>query len=338
MSAEDSSTPAPAGASEEDQRRARAWFRHLRTERGRSRNTLDNYSRDIDRYLHWLASCSLDMTSVSTGDVEDFIMDLRKGHPVTGGAPLAQSTVARILSAVRGLHRFTAANSGLPDVVADIPLAPGRRDLPKALTVDQVVALIEACPDGPAAGPLQLRDRAVVELLYSTGARISEICDLDLDDLDVRTDVCNHVRGDGADQLAATLLVRGKGDKERVLPVGDPALQAVDAYLRRARPDLAVRSRTGVDASALFLTARGGRLTRQSGHKIITTAAQRAGLPEVSPHSLRHSFATHLLTGGADVRVVQELLGHSSVSTTQIYTKVSPDLLRESWAESHPRA
>ncbi|HIW90263.1 MAG TPA: tyrosine recombinase [Candidatus Corynebacterium avicola] len=319
-------------SAEEDRKRARAWFRHLRSERGRSHNTLENYSRDIDRYLEWLASRSLDMTTVSTGDVEDFIMDLRRGHPVTGGAALAQSTVARVLSAVRGLHRFTAADSGLPDVVADVPLAPGRRDLPKALTVDQVVALIEACPDGPAAGALQLRDRAVVELLYSTGARISEICDLDLDDLDVRTD-----SGDGGNR-AATLLVRGKGDKERVLPVGDPALQAVDAYLRRARPDLAARSRTGADASALFLTARGGRLSRQSGHKIITTAAEKAGIPDVSPHSLRHSFATHLLTGGADVRVVQELLGHSSVSTTQIYTKVTPDLLRESWAESHPRA
>lgn len=318
-----------AEVSEADRRRARAWFRHLRSERGRSRNTLENYSRDIDRYLDWLASRSLDMATVTTGDVEDFIMDLRRGHQVTGGAALAQSTVARVLSAVRGLHRFTAADSGLPDVVADVPLAPGRRDLPKALTIDQVVALIEACPDGPAAGPLQLRDRAVVELLYSTGARISEVCDLDLDDLDVRTD-----RGD----RAATLLVRGKGDKERVLPVGDPALKAVDAYLRRARPDLAARSRSGADASALFLTSRGGRLSRQSGHKIITTAAEKAGIPDVSPHSLRHSFATHLLTGGADVRVVQELLGHSSVSTTQIYTKVTPDLLRESWAESHPRA
>jgi integrase/recombinase XerD len=326
MSADTDTAPEPATG---DQARVRAWLRHLRTERGRSRNTLDNYTRDVDRYLTWLAGESLDMTTVTTSDIERFVMALRQGHAVTGGKPLAQSSVARVLSAVRGLHRFTAANSGLPDVVADVPIAPGRRDLPKALTIDQVEALIEACPDGPAAGPLQLRDRAVVELLYSTGARISELTDLDLDDLDVRSD---------SPHIAANLRVRGKGDKERVLPVGDPALRALDAYLHRARPALASRSRTGREAAALFLNARGARLTRQSGHKIITQAAERAGLDDISPHSLRHSFATHLLTGGADVRVVQELLGHSSVSTTQIYTKVTPDLLRESWAESHPRA
>lgn len=306
-----------------DQRRARAWLRHLRSERGRSANTLDNYRRDIERYLDWLNAAGRDMTTVGTQDIEAFIVDLRRGCEVTGGRAMAQSSVARILSAVRGLHKFTAAESGLPDVVAEVPLSPGRRDLPKALTVDQVVRLIEACPDGDGAGAVQLRDRALVELLYSTGARISEVTDLDLDDVD---------------RNSGTLRVRGKGNKERILPVGGPALSALQAYLVRARPDLARRSRTGSAASALFLTARGGRLTRQSGYKTISTAAERAGVGEVSPHSLRHSFATHLLTGGADVRVVQELLGHSSVSTTQIYTKVTPDLLRESWAESHPRA
>lgn len=310
-------------AADADRRRVRAWMRHLRTERGRSANTLDNYGRDIDRYLGWLADGGLDMTTVTTGDIERFIVDLRTGCAATGGRALAQSSVARVLSAVRGLHRFTAAESGLPDVVAEVPLAPGRRDLPKALTTDQVLRLIEACPEGEAAGPLNLRDRALVELLYSTGARISEATALDLDDVD---------RNDGL------VRVRGKGGKDRILPVGGPALSALDAYLTRARPQLAQRSRHGADAAALLLTARGVRLTRQSGYKIISGAAERAGLGEISPHSLRHSFATHLLTGGADVRVVQELLGHSSVSTTQIYTKVTPDLLRESWAESHPRA
>lgn len=298
-------------------------MRHLRSERGLSANTLENYRRDVDRYLDWLAGKGRDMTTVTTVDIERFIVDLRRGCPATGGRALAQSSVARILSAVRGLHRFTAAETGLPDVVAEVPLAPGHRDLPKALTVDQVLRLIDACPAGDGAGPLQLRDRAVLELLYSTGARISEATGLDLDDID---------RNNG------TLRVRGKGSKERVLPVGGPALDALDAYLVRARPGLARRSRTGADTAALFLTARGGRLTRQSGYKIVSTAAERAGIGEISPHSLRHSFATHLLTGGADVRVVQELLGHSSVATTQIYTKVTPDLLRESWAESHPRA
>lgn len=306
-----------------DQGRVRAWLRHLRSERGRSANTLENYRRDCDRYLQWLASRQLSMETVGTGDVEQFIIELRQGCEVTGGRPLAQSSVARILSAVRGLHRFVSGESGLPDVVADIPLSPGRRDLPKALTTGQVVRLIEACPDGDGAGPLHVRDRALVELLYSTGARISEVVTLDVDDID---------RNNG------TLRVRGKGGKERVVPVGGPALTALQAYLVRARPVLVQRSRTGAGSPALFLTARGGRMARQSGYKTIATAAERAGIGEVSPHSLRHSFATHLLTGGADVRVVQELLGHSSVSTTQIYTKVSSDLLRESWAESHPRA
>ncbi|MGO1950335.1 MAG: site-specific tyrosine recombinase XerD [Mycobacteriaceae bacterium] len=313
----------PAEPADADERRVRAWLRHLRTERGRSRNTIDNYTRDIHRYLEWLAGESLDMTTVTATDIERFVVEMRQGHAVTGGLPLAQSTVARVLSSVRGLHRFTAAESGLPDVVADVPLSPGRRDLPKALTIDQVTALLEACPDGGGAGPLQLRDRALVELLYSTGARISEVTELDLDDID-RTN--------------AMVRVRGKGSKERVLPVGTPALHSLDAYLSRARPSLAERSRGGRDTAALFLTNRGGRLSRQNGYRIISSAAERAGLGEISPHSLRHSFATHLLTGGADVRVVQELLGHSSVSTTQIYTKVTPDLLRESWAESHPRA
>ncbi|MEJ6548556.1 site-specific tyrosine recombinase XerD [Corynebacterium sp. USCH3] len=306
-----------------DQRRARAWMRHLRTERGRSANTLSSYGRDVDRYLTWLAHDGLDMATVSTTDIERFIVDLRHGCAVTRQRPLAQTSVARILSAVRGLHGFTARETGLPDVVADVPLSPGRRDLPKALTTDQVLRLIEACPSGDGAGLLDLRDRALVELLYSTGARISEATDLDRDDVD---------RNDGL------LRVRGKGGKERIVPVGDPALDALDAYLTRARPSLAQRSRHGADASALFFTARGGRLTRQAGYKIVSSAAERAGIGEISPHSLRHSFATHLLTGGADVRVVQELLGHSSVSTTQIYTKVTPDLLRETWAESHPRA
>ncbi|MGN0096457.1 MAG: site-specific tyrosine recombinase XerD [Corynebacterium sp.] len=313
----------PAEIPEADRRRARAWMRHLRAERGRSANTLSSYARDIERYLTWLSGEGRDMSTVETTDVERFIVDLRQGCAVTGGRPLAQTSVARILSAVRGLHKFTATESGLPDVVAEIPLAPGRRDLPKALTTDQVLRLIEACPSGEGAGPLELRDRALVELLYSTGARISEVTDLDRDDID---------------RNSGLIRVRGKGGKERILPVGAPALDALDAYLTRARPGLAQRSRHGTDAAALLLTSRGGRLSRQAGYKIVSSAAERAGIGEISPHSLRHSFATHLLTGGADVRVVQELLGHSSVSTTQIYTKVTPDLLRETWAESHPRA
>ncbi|WP_334143927.1 site-specific tyrosine recombinase XerD [Corynebacterium nuruki] len=302
------------------------WFRYLRTEKGLSPNTLAGYRRDMDRYLPWLAGEGLTVATAGAPDIERFVVDLRRGHEVTGGRPLAQTSAARTLSAVRGLHRFAATDAGVPDVADDVPVAWGRQDLPKALTVAQVVALIEACPDGESAGPLDLRDRALVELLYSTGARVSEALDLDVDD----------IRQDEDAPGEAMILVHGKGGKERLVPVGGPALAAVEAYRRRARPTL-VRHSTG-GTPALFVNQRGGRMSRQSAFNVVAAAGERAGLGKISPHSLRHSFATHMITGGADVRVVQELLGHSSVVTTQIYTKVSPELLRESWAESHPRA
>jgi integrase/recombinase XerD len=228
------------------------------------------------------------------------------------------------LSTVRSLHAFAARDRGIPDAADAVPVSQQRADLPKALTIDQVTALIEAVPVGEDARPLDLRDRALVELLYSTGARISEVLDLNVDDIDRTQD---------------TVLLRGKGDHERVVPVGTPALAAVDAYLVRARPTLAARGsgRAGGDGAALFLTSSGRRMRRQSGFNVVAAAGEKAGLGKVSPHALRHSFATHLLAGGADIRVVQELLGHSHVVTTQIYAKVTPDLLRESWALSHPR-
>ncbi len=201
------------------------------------------------------------------------------------------------------------------------PPTPARR-LPKAIPVESVVALIEAA--GSVEGPRGLRDRALLELLYGTGARISEAVGLAVDDLD---------RGQ------ATVRLAGKGGKERVVPVGSYAVRAVEDYLVRARPALAAEGRTGARGGVLFLNARGGALSRQSAWAILRTAAERAGLTEdVSPHTLRHSFATHLLDGGADVRVVQELLGHASVTTTQVYTLVTVDRLREVWATSHPRA
>jgi integrase/recombinase XerD len=201
------------------------------------------------------------------------------------------------------------------------PPAPARR-LPKAIPVESVVALIEAA--GAVEGPRGVRDRALLELLYGTGARISEAIGLAVDDLD---------RGSAVVRLA------GKGGKERVVPVGSYALAAVEDYLVRGRPALAAAGRAGVRGGALFLNVRGGPLSRQSAWAILRTAGERAGLPvEVSPHTLRHSFATHLLDGGADVRVVQELLGHASVTTTQVYTLVTVDKLREVYASSHPRA
>jgi integrase/recombinase XerD len=208
------------------------------------------------------------------------------------------------------------------------PPAPGRR-LPKALPYDQVLRLLEAAGGGsgdPAAGvdggPRGLRDRALLEMLYSTGARISETVGLDVDDLDLGE---------------RSVVLRGKGGKQRLVPIGRPALAAVDAYLVRGRPVLAARGKG--NAGALFLNARGARLSRQSAWQVLHTAAERAGIAAaVSPHTLRHSFATHLLDGGADVRVVQELLGHASVTTTQIYTLVTVNTLREVWATAHPRA
>jgi integrase/recombinase XerD len=266
------------------------------------------------------------MREVAESDVAGFLTALRQGddeHP-----PLSATSAARAVVAVRGLHRFALLDGLVPDDVAHEvrPPTPARR-LPKAVPVESVVALIEAA--GAVEGPRGLRDRALLELLYGTGARISEAVGLAVDDLD---------RGQSTVRLA------GKGGKERIVPVGSYALRAVEDYLVRARPALAANSRGGVRGGALFLNVRGGPLSRQSAWTILRSAAERAAEAHgvdstaISPHTLRHSFATHLLDGGADVRVVQELLGHASVTTTQVYTLVTVDRLREVYATSHPRA
>jgi integrase/recombinase XerD len=297
---------------------------HLMIERGVAANTLSSYRRDLRRYCQHLAARGIDdLAKVSEDDVSEFLVVLRRGDPDTGVSPLSAVSAARALIAVRGLHRFAAAE-GLAelDVARAVkPPTPGRR-LPKSLTIDEVVALLEgAGGDSPSDGPLMLRNRALLELLYSTGARISEAVGLDVDDLDT------HAR---------SVLLRGKGGKQRLVPVGRPAVQALDAYLVRGRPELARRGR---GTPGIFLNVRGGRLSRQSAWQVLRDAAERAGVTSgVSPHMLRHSFATHLLDGGADVRVVQELLGHASVTTTQIYTLVTVHALREVWAGAHPRA
>lgn len=288
----------------------RAYIRHLKTERDVSVHTLSNYQRDLDRYLEWLDAKALG--DVTATDIEDHLVFLRKD------LNLAASSAARALAAIRGLHSFAHADGRLPfDVAADVPTPSQGSSIPKALSLAQVEALLNAVPAGDGASQINIRDRALLEMLYSTGARITELLDLDVDDLD---------------REQRMLLVRGKGGKERIVPLGRPALQAVERYLVRARPSLNKKG-----SPALFLNNRGARLGRQSGFKIVAQAADAAGLQHVSPHSLRHSFATHLLEGGADIRVVQELLGHASVATTQIYTKVSPEHLREIWASSHPR-
>jgi integrase/recombinase XerD len=290
------------------------YLAHLAVERGVAANTLAAYRRDLRRYADHLGPVGLG--SVSEAQVSGFLAALREGsaeHP-----PLSASSAARAVVAVRGLHRF-AARDGI--VAADVaravrPPTPPRR-LPKAIPVDDVERLLEAA--GFDGTPLALRDRALLEVLYGTGARISEAVGLDVDDL----------AGDA-------VVLRGKGGKERVVPVGSYAARAVDDYRVRARPALAAAGR---GTPRLFLNARGGPLSRQSAWTILRVAAHRAGLDtELSPHTLRHSYATHLLDGGADVRVVQELLGHASVSTTQVYTLVTVDRLREVYATAHPRA
>jgi integrase/recombinase XerD len=286
---------------------------HLAVERGTARNTLDGYSRDLRRYEQHLAELGVPaLSGVSEAHVSAFLAVLREGsgdHP-----PLAASSAARALVAVRGLHKF-AVREGLveldPAREVKPPAAPRR--LPKALPVNDVLRLLET--------PSGLRDRALLEVLYSTGARISEAVGLDLDDIDA---------------TERTVLLDGKGGKQRLVPIGRPALDALDAYLVRARPGLAAGGR---GSPAVFLNVRGGRLSRQSAWQTLKVAAEHAGITAtVSPHTLRHSFATHLLEGGADVRVVQELLGHASVTTTQIYTLVTVNTLREVYATAHPRA
>ena len=297
---------------------------HLMIERGVAANTLSSYRRDLRRYSEHLLTRGIeDLAAVGEHDVTDFLVALRRGDPDTGVPALSAVSAGRALVAVRGLHRFAAAEGLTPTDVANAvkPPTPGRR-LPKSLTIDEVSALLAgAGGDSEADGPLTLRNRALLELLYSTGSRISEAVGLDIDDVDMQD---------------RSVLLRGKGGKQRLVPVGRPAVAALDAYLVRGRSGLAGRGR---GTPGVFLNARGGRLSRQSAWQVLQEAAERAGITvKVSPHTLRHSFATHLLDGGADVRVVQELLGHASVTTTQIYTLVTVNALREVWAGAHPRA
>ncbi|MDR1387236.1 MAG: site-specific tyrosine recombinase XerD [Propionibacteriaceae bacterium] len=295
---------------------------HLVAERGLAANTVAAYRRDLERYLVYLAGLGLSRPDqVEAGQPAGFVSQLR-------AAGLAPASIARMVAAVRGLHRFWAAEglTGLDPAADLVPPAVGRR-LPKALSLEQVDAIIDAAGAGAAtAGPVELRDGALVELLYGSGARISEAVGLDVDE--VRRLL---------DDPSLGLRLRGKGGKQRLAPVGSFARQALDAYLVRGRPVLAAGGRQV--PPALFLNTRGARLSRQSAFNRVQALARRAGLTvEVSPHTLRHSYATHLIDGGADLRVVQELLGHASVATTQLYTLVTVDHLREVYRASHPRA
>ncbi len=295
---------------------------------------MKSYRRDLRRYLEHLRAEGIeDLDQITEQTVTGFLMALREG--TTEHPPLGASSAARAVVAVRGFHKFAVRDGliGTDPSSAVRPPAPAKR-LPKALSISQVEAILEAA--GAPGTVLALRDRALLELLYGTGARISEVVGLDVDDVDLGP---GAVDADVAPP-ETTVLLRGKGSKERIVPVGSYAREALAAYLVRGRPQLVAAS-TGAAGprGAMFLNARGGRLSRQSAWAVMVRAAERAGVrAEVSPHTLRHSFATHLLEGGADVRVVQELLGHASVTTTQVYTLVTVDNLREVFAAAHPRA
>ncbi len=326
-------------------RAIRSYLDHLAVERGLAANTLASYRRDLRRYRAFLdLNGRLEVAEITELDVADFLVALRQGDDTH--TPLGATSAARTIVAVRGFHRF-AVREGLveADAAGSVKPPAASRRLPKAIAVEDVVRLLNATgvdsgadPSAASAGvshetvgavganvpagirARSLRDRALLEVLYGTGARISEAVGLDVDDVDL-------------DNGVVRLL--GKGSKERLVPVGTYARAAVDRYLAQGRPLLS----TGRDSGALFLNARGGRLSRQSAWTVLRDAAARAGLTVgISPHTLRHSFATHLLDGGADVRVVQELLGHASVTTTQIYTLVTVEKLREVYAAAHPRA
>jgi integrase/recombinase XerD len=295
----------------------------LTVERGLARNSLSAYRRDLRRYERYLRRHGLsDANAVGEATVSGYVESLKRARDADGNPRFAPSSIARALVAVRSFHRF-CVDEGLverdPSEEVGAPRVP--QGLPKALTEPEVDALLDAVEgDDPRA----LRDRAILEALYATGVRISELVGLDREDLDLE---------DGL------LRVLGKGSKERVVPIGRTARRAVTEYLARGRPELERPATRRVDGDPLLLNARGGRLSRQSCWTIVTRAGDRVGLDgRLSPHVLRHSCATHMLEHGADIRVVQELLGHASLSTTQVYTKVSPERLRAVYELAHPRA
>lgn len=291
------------------------YLRFVAIERGLSENTQLAYRRDLTAYLDWLRSQGVtDGEQITVVQVGGYI-----GSLVLGDNPKTASSQNRILSSIRGFHRFLLDEEAISiDVTLDVPRPKEAKRLPKAISVEQMTALLGAVSGDD---PVSLRDRAFLEFLYATGARVSEAVGLNVDDV---TDTSGLVR------------VRGKGGKQRIVPLGSYAHEAIEAYLTRVRPAFSTR---GKSTPALFLGPRGQRLSRQGAWLIIQSAAEKAHLTaHVSPHTFRHSFATHLLAGGADVRVVQELLGHSSVATTQIYTLVTADTLRESYRLAHPRA
>ena len=296
---------------------AQTYLNHCAIERGLSPNSIAAYRRDLTKFAQFLAG--MEVENIDPETISGFEISLRK-------VKLSPSSIDRINSTLRSFFKHMQQEHGLPDPTIEIQTSKSHRRLPKALTVEQILTLIDcAFHEGD---PITLRDQAMIELLYSSGARVSELIGININDL-------NFENSDG--ELITTVKLRGKGGKERIVPLGSFATKAIDIYKVRIRPILA--SKNMLTNSALFLNSRGGRITRQSAWAIVMKAARAAGISEkVSPHVFRHSYATHLLDGGADIRVVQELLGHASVTTTQIYTLITIDKVRESYATAHPRA
>jgi integrase/recombinase XerD len=298
---------------------AERYLDHLAVERGLSEHTLAAYRRDLRRYAAFLTHRDVhDPGAIEEATIRSFVASLSASTHGPDDAPYRATSVARTLSAVRSFHRFLL-REGITDrdPAVGVPQPRLPRSLPRPLPVEDVRRLLEAPDEGSPNG---LRDRAILELLYGSGLRISELTGLDVDDLDLEE---------------GSVRVLGKGGKEREVPLGSFGRDSIGAYLTRGRPARASPATRG----AVFLNARGGRLSRQSCARLLGHYVRRAGIERrVTLHTLRHSFATHLLEGGADVRVVQELLGHASVATTQIYTLVTARHLREVYEESHPRA
>ena len=291
---------------------------HLRIERGLSTNTLVSYQRDLELFSTFVKEKGVKFEDIDSAFVEAFHIEIRKD--------LASSSTNRVESTLRTFYKYVLAEFGLPNPTLNLETMKIPRKLPKALSIDQIISMIEAA-DRPGIST-SLRDRALLELLYGTGARVSELIGINVLDISSTSNDSGEI---------ATVKLRGKGGKERIVPLGSFATKALLDYQVRVRPTLIVKQKKA--DSALFLNTRGTRLSRQSAWQIVLDAATSVGLQEkVSPHVFRHSYATHLLDGGADIRVVQELLGHASVTTTQIYTLVTIDKIRESYRSAHPRA
>jgi len=291
-----------------------------RIERGLSSNSLSAYTRDLQRFEDFLVRNSIDVSDFQQTEIDDFIEVLNKAN-------LALSSINRVLSTLRSFYGYLEREHEVHNPMKDVESRKIPLRLPKALTVSEITQLIEASFNEDNV--ISLRDKAILELLYSTGARVSEIVGINSNDISMMKSESSEVR---------VIKLRGKGSKERIVPMGSFSVKALDDYLVRVRPNLLARNSKN-KSDALFLNQRGSRISRQSAWQIVVDSAKRCGLSEgISPHVFRHSFATHLLDGGADIRVVQELLGHASVTTTQIYTLITIDKIRESYSLAHPRA